>query len=271
VSSEVEAFASSVRRMVEEIDRPDAWRPGTSVSDSDPALVAGLSRLGWDDLLHDPDLLPFVGAASLEIGRASASPHFTTELLGGSPEVKGLAMYGHAGSHVAVPTASGYTLALIEASSAVNFIDSLGVHSVESVGAAVPVLEASQKIAVWEASVVGYFAGLTVGALDLALEHARHREIFGTTLAHLSPVQQRLADAATISDALQLSAVQGAHGLPAIAHASSRTWDVMNHCHLVFGAIGYTLEFPMQRYSRRTKALGSFVSGWIDQQIAFAA
>jgi hypothetical protein len=45
----------------------------------------------------------------------------------------------------------------------------------------------------------------------------------------------------------------------------------MNNCNLIFGAIGYTLEFPMQRFSRRTKALGSFISGWIDQQIASAA
>ncbi|AXT84149.1 hypothetical protein C6I20_02355 [Aeromicrobium sp. A1-2] len=271
MSSEVEAFASSVRKMVQENAAHDDWRPGTHVSDRNEPLSSGLTRLGWDDLLDDSELLPFVGAAALELGRAATSPHFLIPILGGSPVVKNLAMYGEVGTRVATPTASGYELALVEASTPVKFIDSLGVHAVESLAPAVPVDDSAARLAAWEASVVGYFAGLTVGALDLALDHARQREIFGRTLAHLSPVQQRLADAATISDALRLSAVQGAHGLPSIAHASSRTWDVMNHCNLVFGAIGYTLEFPMQRYSRRTKALGSFVSGWIDQEIAVAA
>lgn len=269
--SEVAAFASSVRKMVGENAPHDDWRPGTHVNDRDEALASGLTSLGWDDLLHDSELLPFVGAAALELGRVASSAHCLTGILGGSPVVKSFAMYGEAGTQVALPTASGYSLATVEASSPVNFIDSLAVHAVESVGVGVPVDDAAGTIAAWEAAVVGYFAGLTVGALDLALTHARQREIFGRTLVHLSPVQQRLADAATISDALRLSAIAGAHGLPAIAHASSRTWDVMNHCNLIFGAIGYTLEFPMQRYSRRTKALGSFVSGWIDQQIAVAA
>jgi alkylation response protein AidB-like acyl-CoA dehydrogenase len=44
----------------------------------------------------------------------------------------------------------------------------------------------------------------------------------------------------------------------------------MVHGHMVFGAIGFTLEFPLQRYSRRAKALGSFVDGWIDQRIGQA-
>jgi hypothetical protein len=271
MSFEVEAFASSVRKMVEEHSAPDNWRPGQHVSDRYESLDAGLDRLGWNDLLDDGDLLPFVGSAALELGRVAASPHFLLPILGGSPIVEGLAMYGSPGTHVAIPHDGGYSVAPIQASSPVNFIDSLAVHAIENTGPAVAVDEPPARLAAWEASVVGYFGGLTVGALDLALDHARQREIFGQTLAHLSPVQQRLADAATISDSLRLSAVQGAHGLPAIAHATSRTWDVMNHCNLVFGAIGYTLEFPMQRYSRRTKALGSFINGWIDQQIEVAA
>jgi alkylation response protein AidB-like acyl-CoA dehydrogenase len=45
----------------------------------------------------------------------------------------------------------------------------------------------------------------------------------------------------------------------------------MVHGHMIFGAIGFTLEFPLQRYSRRAKALGSFVNGWIDQRLGQAA
>ncbi len=271
MSSDVETFASSVRGVVEETAVADSWRPGSHVSDRNDQLAAGLAKLGWDDLLDDAELLPFVGAGALELGRAATSPYFTIDLLGGSPLVDGYAMYGSAGAKVAIPHESGYVLATIEASSPVKFADSLGVHTVDAHGPTDDATNSGQRLATWEAAVVGYLAGLTVGALDLAITHARQREIFGKTLAHLSPVQQRLADSATISDALQLSAVEGAHGLPAISHAATRTWDVMAHCNLVFGAIGYTLEFPMQRYSRRAKALGTFVNGWIDQQIQIAA
>jgi len=267
MTAEVEAFASSVRRLVHDLSLRDAWRPGTHLDGKDARLTAGLAKLGWGDMVRDLELLPFVGAACLELGRAAVTPHDATSLLGGSPWVKSLAMHGDAGSQVAIPQASGYQLARIESSTPVNFADSLGVHYVESIGPAADVDDGETRMAVWEAAMVGYFAGLAVGVVDLATTHAMDRQIYGKTLAHIPAVQQRIADAATTATALQLSANEGAHGVAALAHASSRTWGVMAHCHLIFGAIGYTLEFPMQRYSRRTKALGSFVDGWIDQQI----
>jgi len=74
---------------------------------------------------------------------------------------------------------------------------------------------------------VGYFAGLASYVVDTATEHARGRRTFGRTLAHLDAVQQRLADAATVADGLVLSARAGSHGLAAMAHAASGTWEVM--------------------------------------------
>jgi len=56
-----------------------------------------------------------------------------------------------------------------------------------------------------------------------------------------------------------------------VAYRYLRAGSVISHGHLVFGAVGFTLEFPMQRYSRRAKALGSFVDGWIDQRTGCAA
>jgi alkylation response protein AidB-like acyl-CoA dehydrogenase len=151
------------------------------------------------------------------------------------------------------------------------FADSLGVHAVSGVDEARPIDGgADKRQAAWEAATVGYFAGLASFVVDTAIEHAREREIFGRTLAHLDAVQQRLADAATTTDALALSAREGAHGLPALAHAASSTWSVMLHGHMIFGAIGFTLECPLQRYSRRAKALGAFVDGWIDYRIGYA-
>ncbi|WP_248761104.1 acyl-CoA dehydrogenase family protein [Pseudarthrobacter sp. SSS035] len=271
MTTEVETFASSVRQLVGTINSSDSWRPGAHIDSQDPALTAGLHDLGWGDLVGDTDFLPFVGAAALELGRAALTPFDVTGLLGGSPVVSGLAMHGAVGSAVAVPEKNGYQLKTITASSPVNFSDSLGVHLVEATTDQEFIEDGDLRRAAWEAAVVGYFAGLAIGAVDMAISHAAERQIFGKTLAHVPAVQQRIADAATTATALRLSAASGAHGIAAIAYASSRTWAVMAHCHLVFGAIGYTLEFPLQRYARHTKALSTFVNGWVDQQILIEA
>ena len=61
-------------------------------------------------------------------------------------------------------------------------------------------------MAAWTAASTGYLAGLAEESLRLALEHARSRHAFGAPLAALEPVQQMLADAATLVDGLRLLA-----------------------------------------------------------------
>ncbi len=272
MSSELDDFARSVRQLTADVADTDDWRPGSHIDDRSPRLSAGLERLGWHDLTSgDEDTLPFLATAALELGRAATTVYDILAVLGGSPVVAGLAMYAQPGQPVAIADQIGYRVATVRESTPVVFADSLAVHAVSTTEDEHVPTDASKRLAAWEAATVGYFAGLASFVVDLAIEHARTREIFGKTLAHVDAVQQRLADAATTSDALVLSAREGAHGLPALAHAASSTWDVMLHGHLVFGAIGFTLEFPLQRYSRRTKALGTFVDGWIDQRIGSAA
>lgn len=272
MSAELDAFAHSVRQLVAGTAGEDTWRPGTHIDDRSEPLSAGLVLLGWDDLsTGDEDTLPFLATAAVELGRAAASPYDIVALLGGSPLVDGLAMYGQPGQQVAMVGETGYRTATVTSSTPVTFADSLGVHRVAAVESTTSMSDAAQRMTAWETATVGYFAGLAGHVVDHAIEYARGREIFGRTLAHLDAVQQRLGDAATSAELLALSAREGAHGLPALAHATSSTWSVISHGHLVFGAVGFTLEFPMQRYSRRAKALGSFVDGWIDQRIGCAA
>ena len=274
MTSDLDEFALSVRNLTNNLNMVDGWRPGTHLDDRSESLSVGLNRLGWHDLISGGnETLPFLGVAALELGRAATSPYDVVQILGGSPFIHGLAMYGQPGQPVAITesTGTGYHLATIRDSTKVAFADSLGVHTVSNLTDAETTEGTGKRLAAWEAATVGYFAGLASFVVDSATAHAREREIFGRTLAHLDAVQQRLGDAAATADALVLSARAGAHGLPALAHAASSTWSVMVHGHLVFGAIGFTLEFPLQRYSRRTKALGSFVDGWIDQRIGQAA
>lgn len=272
MSSELDTFAQSVRRLAAATVTADEWRPGSHTNDRSEHLSAGLADLGWDQLATgDAETLPFLAAAALELGRAAASPYDIVQLLGGSPLVGGLAMYAQPGQRVAIADATGSRLVTVTASSPIGFADSLGVHRVTTSESIASPADAPARMIAWEAAVVGYFAGLAGYVVEIALAHAREREIFGRTLAHLDAVQQRIGDAAMSAEMQALSAREGAHGLPALAHATASTWSVVSHAHLVFGAIGFTLEFPMQRYSRRAKALGSFVDGWIEQRLGCAA
>lgn len=268
--AEIDDFARSVGQLIGRVNPPDEWRPGLHVDDRSAALSTGLAALGWDELAAgDSEMLPFLAMGAVELGRRATTPFDVVRLLGGSPLVGEFAMYAGPGESVAIPReGGGYQLTVVTDATPVPFADSLGVHRVLALHTAEATPGGEAQQAAWEAAAVGYLAGLAGGAVDMAIEHARSREIFGKTLAHIDAVQQRIADAATTAEALVLSAREGAHGLPALAHASASVWQVMSHAHLIFGAIGFTLEFPLQRYSRRTKAFGAFVDGWIDQKVA---
>ena len=266
--SDIDQFAQSVRSLVGRVSPTDVWRPGLHVDDRSVELTAGLTTLGWDDLgAGDADTHPFLSIGALELGRNATTPFDVVQLLGGSPVVGSLAMYAEPGQRVAIPARGGVQLHEVTASRQLPFADSLGVHRVLGQQPTEVAPAGTAQLAAWEAATVGYLAGLAVGVVDRAVEHASNRHIFGKTLAHIDAVQQRIADAATCADALVLTARAGGHGLPALAHASASVWQVMVHAHLIFGAIGFTMEFPLQRYSRRAKALGAFVDSWVDQTV----
>jgi acyl-CoA dehydrogenase len=90
-------------------------------------------------------------------------------------------------------------------------------------------------------------------SLRLALEHARSRHAFGAPLAALEPVQQMLADAATLADGLELLSGD-VPGADALAHAGDAAERAVANCMQVTGALGFTLEFPLQRAYRRARA-----------------
>ena len=105
----------------------------------------------------------------------------------------------------------------------------------------------------WCAASAGYLAGLAEEALRLALEHARSRRAFGGPLTALEPVQQMLADAATLVDGLTLLAADcpGLTRSPTPGEAAERAVGI---CMQVTGALGFTLEFPLQRAYRRSRS-----------------
>ena len=247
-TDEVAAFAEAVATAVDRtLTAPEPWRPGTVQDDRCAALSDALAAVGWLDLADDPALLALAGPAALELGRRLAPLADVDALLGGSPLAGGLVRYG---ARRAVDPDT--TIHVVEASEPVAYGDALGVHRVLAsspdceVGAA--------ALAAWTAASTGYLAGLADWALALALDHAKGRRAFGTTLAGLGPVQQRLADVATATRGLALLA-RDTPGRAALAHAGSAAFEVTAACQQVTGAIGFTLEFPLQRAFRRARAV----------------
>ena len=143
-------------------------------------------------------------------------------------------------------------------SRAVPYTDALGVARVEA-GAAEAV-DRAEALRAWPRGPPARPAtwpGMAEESLRLALEHARSRHAFGAPLAALEPVQQMLADAATLVDGLGLLA-DDLPGADALAHAGEAAERALAICMQVTGALGFTLEFPLQRAYRRSRAARSW-------------
>ncbi len=264
---ETRAFAESVAAAISRtLPEPPVWHPGQTGDDRCPELTAALERSGWLSLATDPDLLAFAGPGALELGRALAPVCEIDALLGGSPLVGDLVRYHDDSRHVVRFGADGLSLIRVTRSQARPYGDAIGVHNVLE-GVAERRLrapEARTRTAAWVAASVGYLAGLGERALALTVDYARDRRAFGTTLAALAPVQQLLADVATTARGLRLLAMD-CPGVDALAYSGPALCRATASCQQVVGAIGYTLEFPLQRIYRRARALTLWADAVLDQ------
>jgi alkylation response protein AidB-like acyl-CoA dehydrogenase len=257
---EARQFAATVAAIAQHArsDRwpPDPWLPGGAVSDADPALQGALTDAGWDELGSDEQLLPLAAPAGAELGRAFATLAPVDRLLGGALCVDGLARYAEEGGTLVEPRQGRLVRGSAASLQAVAYTDALGAGHVELDGEnEVPRPEIS--MAAWCAASTGYLAGLAEEALRLALEHARSRRAFGGPLTALEPVQQSLADAATLVDGLTLLTAE-LPGANALAHAGEAAERAVGICMQVTGALGFTLEFPLQRAYRRSRSARSW-------------
>ena len=265
---EARQFAATVAAIVARHTGADPWRPGAAASDADPDLQRALSDAGWDELGRDGGLLPLAAPAGAAIGRAFASLAPVDALLGGALTVDGLARYANEGAPLMEPRAGELVRRRAVRLSPLPYTDALGVARVEGAdatapdgpraareGAGAPLAdpEAGVRMSAWCAASTGYLAGLGEEALRLALEHARSRRAFGGPLGALEPVQQMLADAATLVDGLTLLRADSP-GADALAHAGDAAERAVSICMQVTGALGFTLEFPLQRAYRRSRS-----------------
>lgn len=266
-SPEVAAFAESVRAIVTDHATPSPWAPGECGDDLSPELSRHLENAGWTDLGQDADTPVFAGAAGAELGRGLVALREIDRLLGGSPYVSGLTRYAGAGAPAIVPTRDGVLVAQVVSAEAVPYGDGIGARrAVVGDGTPLDPGEARRREQAWVAATVGYLGGLVAAALGIALDHVRTRQAFGATLAGLESVQQRVADAALCADGLLMLA-EDTPGLDALSYAGPASCQALAECHQVVGAIGYTLEFPLQRFSRRARSIQLWADSWIAARV----
>jgi alkylation response protein AidB-like acyl-CoA dehydrogenase len=111
-----------------------------------------------------------------------------------------------------------------------------------------------------------YAVGLAAGALALAVDHASNREQFGRPIGVNQAVSHQCVDMRVEIDAMRVLAWQAAWHLDeeyddgarrAVALANAYARDVLPgifaRAHQVHGAIGFTMEYDLQLFTRRAK------------------
>jgi 3-oxo-4-pregnene-20-carboxyl-CoA dehydrogenase alpha subunit len=251
---EAAQFAATVAAIASQHSQPDPWTPGAAVSDASSPLGRALDEAGWPELGRDESLLPLTAPAGAALGRAFASLAPVDALLGGALKVGAVARYASAGCVTAEPRERSVRAGRAGDLAATPYTDALGVAAVTvSDERRVAGDEARVRFAAWAGASTGYLAGMSEEALRLALEHAHSRRAFGGPLSALEPVQQMLADAATLVDGLSL-VTREAPGLDALVHAGDAAERAVGICMQVTGALGFTTEFPLQRAYRRSRS-----------------
>ncbi|GAA2783500.1 acyl-CoA dehydrogenase family protein [Saccharopolyspora taberi] len=111
--------------------------------------------------------------------------------------------------------------------------------------------------------------GLAQAALDLAVDYARQREQFGRPIIEFQGLEFLLADMAAAVHSARATYLDGARrrdaGLPFGLHASvaklvatDAAMKVTTDAVQVLGGVGYTRDFPAERYMREAKVLQIF-------------
>lgn len=139
--------------------------------------------------------------------------------------------------------------------------------------AATVVSRGEQASVLWKAAAtagrraLGYHILGAVGAMiDLAVEHARHREQFGHPIGSFQAVRNRLAEA-HVARAAAAAALEMAWeaddeylaGMLAKSLAGRAARITATHCQQVLAGIGFTAEHPFHRFLARGLVLDSLL------------
>ena len=258
--SDVRDFSRSLRDICVAHPAADVWSPAQPCDDRDPAARGALLGAGWFDLPSAGEGLAFLGPAAIELGRALVSIDCIDAALGHGvalgPALAGgltLTRYAVVGESVWMFDTESVDLVEVVAATPISHLDAQNVSIVETRPMG-PATLTDGQIDAWIAAMTGYLAGLAVGASELAMTHAVGRMAFGKPLSSIEAVGVKLADSASTIEGLQMAA-ECEPSPDVLRYAARAVPGVMKDSHQILGALGFTREFPLQRFSRRAAAL----------------
>ncbi|MCH8320520.1 MAG: acyl-CoA dehydrogenase, partial [Acidobacteria bacterium] len=123
--------------------------------------------------------------------------------------------------------------------------------------------------------------GLTLGALEYAIEYSKERQAFGKPISSFQGIQFPLAQMATELEAAQLLVYNAARlkdaGKDFVKQAAMAKYysslvaeRVTSQVIEIFGAYGYSKEYPVEKYFRDAK-VGKIYEGTSNIQLATIA
>jgi butyryl-CoA dehydrogenase len=273
--ADARAFADSVAGVLDRHQPADqgTWAPGELGTSPDRELSARLDEIGWGTLAEDRELVACAALGAVELGRRLAPVREVDRLLGAGP-MSGELVRSLGADQLALAFGNGVSWRRVVRSAPVASAEGVQVRRVLELaepGERVEVDPGAGRAAIetWIAASVGYLAGLGQGALELTAGYVRQRRAFGSTLAGLAPVQQLLADAATSVRGVRLLAGERA-GPDALAYSATAVAGACAACQQVSGAIGFTLEYPLHRYTQRARALAAWGDALLDSLLQTA-
>ncbi|MEV6924598.1 acyl-CoA dehydrogenase family protein [Dactylosporangium sp. NPDC051485] len=131
----------------------------------------------------------------------------------------------------------------------------------------------ADALADWQVLTAATLTGIGAAGLRLGVDYAKTRHQFGRPIGSFQALAHQLADAATLVDGAELLVLEAAwaggcgsgrrRGLAAMAaafagRAARLATDRSLHAH---GGYGYTMEYDIQLYFRRAKALDLLAGG----------
>ena len=113
---------------------------------------------------------------------------------------------------------------------------------------------------------LAYLTGLSEGALQICLSHVRERQQFGRSIGSFQAVAHRCVDMQTDIDAMRILTLQAAWELgrsgrnrPSVsvakAYGNGAARRIFTNAHQVTAAMGFSMEFDLQLFTRRAKAI----------------
>jgi hypothetical protein len=123
-------------------------------------------------------------------------------------------------------------------------------------------VDAERLRAWWRVALAVELAGTMRAALDLTIDYVTTRRQFGRAIGSFQALQHRLAECAVLVEGARLLALEAAGtgapvGAAAVAagYASAAAARLFQETHQLHGAIGFTREHPLHRFTLRLQAL----------------